>query len=190
MESEAPSAPEITQEAPPEPQDFPSQPAVQVVPVEFVIDSHRINAEIRHPGAPRRLVDYLNAVDGPRINLYNCAVGQSDDKQSVGQYEDAQLFRNAIIIAIPRGNITFTATSLEVVHKRPVPTVLVVPGYDVKGNLYMVPEIDPRNTPLIGGHQFVPMTDATITPAGNPEGAWQEPLVIVNMARTLVYIPK
>lgn len=190
MESEAPPAPEIAAELQPEPQDFPVQPAVQVVPVEFVIDSHRINAEVRHPGAPRRLVDYLNAVDGPRINIYNCRVGQSDDQEAVGRFEDAQFFRNAILIAIPRGNTTFTASALEVVHKRPVPAVLVVPGYDVKGNLYMVPEIDPRNTPLIGGHQFVPMTDATITPAGDPEHAWQEPLVIVNMARTLLYIPK
>jgi hypothetical protein len=190
METEAPSAPEIAPEALPEPQDFPSEPAIQIVPVEFVIDSHRINAEIRHPGAPRRLVDYLNAVDGPRINLYNCAVGQTDDEGAVGRFDDAQLFRNAIIIAMPRGNTTFTATSLEVVHKRPVPAVLVVPGYDVKGNLYMVPEIDPRNTPLIGGHQFVPMTEVTITPAGAPARAWPEPLAIVNMARTLLYVPK
>jgi hypothetical protein len=190
MESEAPPAPEIIPELAPEPEAFSAEPALQIVPVEFVIDSHRINAEIRHPGAPRRLVDYLNAVDGPRINLHNCAIGGSDDPQAVGQFEEAQLFRNAILIAIPRGNTTFTASSLEVVHKRPVPAVLVVPGYDVKGNLYMVPEIDPRNTPLIGGHQFVPMTDVTITPADATDQPWQEPLAIVNIARTLLYVPR
>ena len=190
MESEAPPAPEVTEEIPPQPQEFPAEPALQVVPVEFVIDSHHINAEIRHPGAPRRLVDYLNAVDGPRISIHACAVGGGDNPTQVGQFGEAQLHRNSILIAIPRGNTVFTARSLEVVQKRPVPAVLVLPGYDVTGNIYMVPDIDPLNTPLIGNHHFVPVTEATITPAGAPDKAWQEPLVVVNMFRALVYVPK
>jgi len=187
MESEAPPAPEDTTDFAPEPQDFPAQ---QIVPVEFIIDSHRINAEIRHPGAPRRLVDYLNAIDGARISLHKCVVGNGDDPEAVGRFDDAQIHRNAIIIAIPRGNITFSAGTLEIVSKRPFPAVLVVPGYDVSGNIYMVPEVDPTNTPLIGNHHFIPMTDATITPAGDPGRAWREGLVVVNMTRALLYLPK
>ena len=190
MDSEAPPAPEVTSDFTPEPQDFAEQPALQIVPVEFVIDSHRINAEIRHPGAPRRLVDYLNAIDGPRITLHGCVVGDGDNAEAVGRFEDAQIHRNAIIIAIPRGNMQFTARTLEVVQKRPVPAVLVLPGYDVSGNVYMVPDIDPTNTPLIGNHHFVPVTDATITPAGDPDLAWQEELVVVNMTRALLYVPR
>ena len=190
MESEAPPVPEITPEIAPEPQDFSAQPSLQIVPVEFIIDSHRVSAEIRYPGGPRRLVDYLNSVDGPRITLHSCSVGGGDDPQAVGQFDDAQIHRNAIIIAIPRGNTTFTARSLEIVHKRPVPAVLVVPGYDVSGNIYMVPEVDPVNTPLIGNHNFLPVTDATITPAGDLANAWKEDLVVVNMTRCLLYIPR
>lgn len=188
MESESPSAP--VSELPPEPHDFSAEPALQVVAVEFIIDSHRISAEIRHPGAPRRLVDYLNSVDGPRIAIHKCAVGGSDDPQAVGKFDDAQIHRNAILIAIPRGNTSFTARSLEVVHKRPVPAVLVLPGYDVAGNIYMVAEIDPTNTPLIGNHNFLPATDVTITPAGARERAWKEDLVVVNMTRCLLYISR
>ena len=188
MESEAPSAP--APESSSELQDFSVQTALQVIPVEFIVDSHRITAEIRHPGAPRRLVDYLNSVDGPRIAIYNCAVGDSQDHAGVGQFDDAQIHRNGIIIAIPRGNTTFTARTLEVVHKRPVPAVLAFPGYHVDGNIYMVPEIDPTNTPLIGNHNFLPVTDATITPAGAPERAWKEDLLSVNMTRALLYVPK
>ena len=188
MESEAPAAPEITPEVAGT-QDFPVLPAVQVVPVEFVIDSHRVNAEIRHPGAPRRLVDYLNAVDGPRIALHACSVGTDRDPESVGRFDDAQIHRNAILIGIPRSTTQFTASNLELVRKRPVPAVLVLPGYDVRGNIYMVPDIDPTNTPLIGNHHFVPVTDATITPAGEPDRAWKEDLVVVNMTRCLLYVP-
>jgi hypothetical protein len=185
-EIETVAAPEPAVEAPPEYE----APSLQIVPVEFIIDSHRINAEIQHPGAPRRLVDYLNSVDGPRINLHNCRVGQAADPESAGRYPIAQLFRNAILIAIPRGNTTFTARSLDLVPKRPVPATLVVPGYDVSGNIYMVPQIDPNDTPLIGNHHFVPMTETTVTPADPRYPAWQEPLLIVNMSRTLLYAPK
>jgi len=187
MDSEAPPVLEVESDFAPEPQDF---PALQVVPVEFIIDSHLISAEIRYPGAPRRLVDYLNAIDGPRITLHACVVGDRDDPEAVGRFGDAQIHRNAIIIAVPRSNQQFTARTLEVVQKRPVPAVLVLPGYDVSGNIYMVPDIDPNNTPLIGNHHFVPVTDATITPAGDPDSSWQEELVVVNMTRALLYVPK
>lgn len=190
MESEAPPAPETIIEVAPEPQDFPAGPEIQVVPFDFIVDSHRVSAEIRHNGSPRRLVDYLNAVDGPRITLHACSVGDANDPASIGHFDDAHVHRNAIIIAIPRGNKAFSARTLEIVHKRPVPAVLVVPGYDVSGNVYMVPEIDPTKIPLIGNHHFLPVTDATITPAGAPEGAWQEDLVIVNMTRCLLYLPR
>jgi hypothetical protein len=186
METEAPDVPEVSEPA----TAFVAEPSLQVVPVEFVIDSHRITAEIQHPGAPRRLVDYLNAVDGPRISLHNGSVGGGRNPDDSHRFQIAQIFRNAVLIAIPRGNTTFTARSLEIVPKRPVPAVLVLPGYDVAGNIYMVPEIDPSSTPLIGGHQFVPVTHARITPAGDPGGAWEEPLVVVNMARTLLYAPQ
>jgi hypothetical protein len=183
--SETAAAPEPAVETP-EQLDV---PALQVVPLELIIDSHRITAEIHHLGAPRRLVDYLNAVDGPRITLHNGTIG-GDEVGPAGRFAIAQIYRNAILVAIPRGNTTFTARSLEVVPKRPVPAVLVVPGYDVAGNIYMVPQVNPSDTPLIGNHHFVPMTEARITPAGAPELAWEEPLLAVNMARALLYAPK
>jgi hypothetical protein len=185
-EIETAAAPEPAVDAPP----LFEAPALQVVPVEFITDSHRINAEIRHPGAPRRLVDYLNAVDGPRINIHNCRIGRETGPEAAGRYPLAQIFRNAILIAIPRGNTHFTARSLDLVPKRPVPATLVVPGYDVSGNIYMVPQIDPQDTPLIGNHHFLPMTEVTVTPADPRYPAWQEELLIVNMARTLLYAPK
>jgi len=173
-----------TEVAPEAPEQM-SASAEQVVPVEFVIDGFRISAEIRHPGMPRRLVDYLNSVDGARINLHNAGIGES-----AAEFAAAQIHRDAILIAIPRGNTEFTARTIEVVPKKGVLAVIVLPGYDVRGNVFMLPDVDPANTPLIGNRHFMPMTDATITPAGAPDRAWQEPLVVVNLARTLLYAPK
>ncbi len=177
-------------ETAPDPFEQPAEPALQVVPVEFVIDSHRFTADIQHPGTPRRLVDYLNSVDGPRIGIYNGSFGDGHSDTAASRFQLGQIYRDAILIAIPRGNTTFTARSMEVVPKRPIPAMLVLPGYDVAGNIYMVPEIDPANTPLIGNRNFMPLTDALITPAAAPDRAWREPLIVVNIARTLFYAPK
>jgi hypothetical protein len=165
--------------------DVYAAPALQVVPVELILDSDRIIAEIQHPGAPRRLVDYLNAVDGARIILHNAAV--SGGASSSGA---AQVHRDGILIAIPRGNTVFNARTLEVVPKKPVPAVVLLPGYQVSGNVHLLPDVDPANTPLIGNRHFIAMTDVSITPAAAADDGRQEPLVVVNLARTLFFAPK
>ena len=179
------AAPPSTEPSTEPPVDVFAAPALQVVPVELILDSHRISAEIQHPGAPRRLVDYLNAVDGARIILHHAAVNGGASSSVAGQ-----VHRDGILIAMPRGNTVFTARTLEVVPKKPVSAVVVLPGYKVSGNVYMLPDIDPANTPLIGNRQFIPMTDVTITPAAAGGDSWQEPLVVVNLARTLFFVPK
>jgi hypothetical protein len=122
--------------------------------------------------------------------LKNLVIGDGARDSDSARYSDGQIGRDAILIAIPRGNTTFVAGSLEVVPKKAVPATLIVPGYDVTGSIYMLPDVDPAGTPFIGGHHFAPMTDVKVTPAKAPRKAWQEPLLIVNLARTLLYAPK
>ena len=179
------AAPPSTEPSTDPPVDVFAASDLQVVPVDLILDGHRITAEIRHPGAPRRLVDYLNAVDGARIILHNAAVNGAASSSGV-----AQVHRDGILIAVPLGNTAFTARTLEVVPKKPVPAVVLLPGYQVSGDVYMLPDVDPANTPLIGNRHFIAMTDVTITPTGANGDVRQEPLVVVNLARTLFFAPK
>jgi hypothetical protein len=84
----------------------------------------------------------------------------------------------------------FNARTLEVVPKKPVPAVVLLPGYQVSGNVHLLPDVDPANTPLIGNRHFIAMTDVSITPAAAADDGRQEPLVVVNLARTLFFAPK
>jgi len=77
---------------------------------------------------------------------------------------------------------------MEAVHKVPVPACIALPGYDVTGNIYLVPDADPATVPVLGSKHFVPMTDVVITPVHGAQPS-RERLVIVNLARALAYAP-
>ncbi len=165
-------------------------PASTGVPVEAVMDSHRIRGELRLTGVPRRLVDILNSIDGGYVLIHG---GQVDDPLKPGdgprRLSAIQLLRDAILFIMPRGGAP-PSDPFERVKKTPVPATIVVPGFEISGNVHLMPNVDPTGVPLIGTHHFIPVTDATISAGLGRSEVWQEPIVLVNLARALAYGPR
>ncbi len=159
--------------------------------VELVLDSHRVVGEVRHGGAPRRLVDMMNAIDGEYLVVHD---GQLDDPFHEGEaprhFAVIHVHRNAILLAVPRADAIRPASPFEVVAKVPVPATIVLPGLEVAGNIHLAPDADPALAPLLASKHFMPLTDAMVVSVLNPGLTWQEPLVVVNLARALLYAPR
>lgn len=160
----------------------------QVMKVEFVIDSHRVTGELRYGGPPRRLVDLLNALDAGYATIYSGSMGsaQKSDEQ-MKHFDIAQVRRDAILYAVPLSD-TPRGGYGEVVPKVPAETSLALPGYQLTGNCYHVPNVDPTTIAMLSGKSFIPMTDVVIKPATKAKAA-REAIIVVNLARVLVYAP-
>lgn len=157
------------------------------VAVEIVMDSFRVTGEIFAPGVPRRLVDILNSND---LAYFTMNSGTLDDPLNPGgesrSFDVIQLDRSGILFAVPRGEV-HKPDPFEVVRKKRVPSTVVLPGYQVSGNLHLMPDADPRLVPIVSDHHFVPFTDVTVTASEGRSQSWREPLLIVNMTRALFY---
>jgi len=171
----------------------PAQVQVSLVVAELFLDSHRVVGELQHPEALRRLVDVLNAIDGTFIVVHN---GELDDphrpKEAARRLPVIHVHRNAILFAIPKAGLgpTRPPRSFEVVEKMPVWATIVLPGYEITGNVYLAPDVDPIRAPLLVNNRFVPLTDATVVAVQNGGRTRDEPLVVVNLARALLWVPK
>lgn len=144
---------------------------------------------MRYSGPPRRLVDLLNAIDVGYVQVFDgCVDNPAREAAGASHFEVAQVRKDAILCAVPRDDGPAPGTPMEAVHKVPVPACVALPGYDVTGNFYLVPDADPAMVPVLGSKHFVPMTDVVITPLHQGPPA-RERLVIVNLARALAYAP-
>lgn len=175
---------------PPGTSPFPGAARVQgaVAIVEVVVDSHRVMGELRYTGLPRRLVDVLNAADGPFILLYD---GELEDlsrpQPRQCRFPLIHVRREAILFVIPRAEPALPPSPREVVQRVPVPATVVLPGFEIVGQVYVPPDADPSRTNFLASRLFVPVTDAVITSCHNHELVWREPLVVVSLARAQVY---
>jgi hypothetical protein len=171
------------QSAPPDP--FAAHEA-HALKVEFIMDSHCLSGELRYVGPPRRVVDMLNAIDTGYILVYEGTIADVSRPAETRRFEVAQVRRDAIMLAIPRLDAPPPPSSFEAVKKVPVAARFVIPGYEITGSMYMVEGADPLTTPVLANRQFTPVTDATITRAGDGV-SFKEEIVIVNLACTLTY---
>jgi hypothetical protein len=157
---------------------------------ELVIDSYRVTGELHSPGRPRRLVDILNAVEKPFVVVHD---GELEDPliedDEPRRFETVQVHLETILLAIPRSDSHVHPDPYEIIEKVPVPSTVTVPGYELAGNVFLLPDMDPAGSHLIGGKHFIPMTDVTIRANGGGESSWCEPIVVVNLARTRVFAP-
>jgi hypothetical protein len=161
----------------------------QVIQGEFILDTHRVRGELRYQGVPRRLVDMLNSMDGAYLLLHDGEIEDPfADSPAPHRFEVAQMHREAILLAVPRGDAP-QGDRLEAVRKTPVPATVVIPGFDISGHIYLLPEADAAKAPVLSSRHFAPMTDATITAAHGRGHSWREPVVLVNLARALLYAP-
>jgi len=46
---------------------------------------------------------------------------------------------------------------------------------------------DPGSVPMLGRHDFLPVTDATVTQTAHSIVRWEKPLVVVNLDRAILY---
>lgn len=161
------------------------------VAVDIMMDSGRVTGELRPMGAPRRLVDTLNSADAGYVVVHS---GQLTDPFSAAEqpreFEVAHIGRDAILFASPRGDAVIHGSSFDAVKKIPARTTLVLPGFEIRGNMFFLPDADPAGMPMLTSHHFIPLTDATIVPVGGRLATWQEPLLIVNLGRALFYAPR
>jgi len=167
-------------------------PALRVLVLDIYMDSHRVRGELRYTGVGRRLVDILNSIEaGGHLALHNGRLeplGREEPDSRV--FGRLQVRREAIILAVPSGDIPASPQPMEAVHKAPFPVTFVVPGYELSGNAYLLPDADPALAPFLGSRHFIPMTDVTITAAQQGAPPREEPILLVNLARTLFYAPR
>lgn len=163
------------------------EPRFTGVSVEIVMDSYRVNGELFAPGVPRRLVDIMNSSD---IAYYVMHTGTLDDPFNPDiapkSFDLIQLDRAGILFAIPRGDV-HKPDPFEVVRKKRVPSTVVLPGFELTGDLHLMPDADPKLVPIISDHHFVPFTDVTVRADNGQTQVWNEPLLIVNMTRAVFY---
>ena len=156
--------------------------------VEFVLDSHRLTGEIRYRGAPRRLVDILNGIDVPLIAVHDARLTDTSRAGSDGRHFEVVHVRcDSILFAVPRSDPARSGTPFEAVAKTPVPVTIVLPGFEIAGNVHLAAGVDAMQAPL-GGSRFVPLTGAEIRALGSGQ-ARREPIVVVNLGRAQLYGP-
>jgi len=155
--------------------------------VELLLETHRVIGIIDQPGPPRRLVDVLNAIDGPvavvRDGLVENLAHLNGEAQRFGLL---QVNREAILLAIPVSNGPPPPRSREVVEKRPVVATLVLPGLQITGHVYLPPQADSGTLRLLGRDGFLPVTDAEVTQVAFGLCQRREPLVVVNLSTTIL----
>lgn len=166
-------------------------PDGNVLTLELIIDSYRVTGEVRYRGAPRRLVDILNVSDEPFVVLREGALDspliEGDEPR---RFDSVQVHREAILFAIPRSASDVHPDPYDMVEKVPVPATITMPGFEIAGSVYLLPEIDPARSNLVGGHHFIPMTEVSIRSVSHSEAAWSEPVVIINLSRVRLFAPR
>ena len=157
--------------------------------VELVLEGqHRLTGEIQTAGIPRRLVDVLNGVEGTFAVVQDgCLQDLAGDAeaQAIGA---AQVPVDAILFAMPRGDSPRQGDTFETVAKVPVPAVIVLPEYEIRGKIFLLAGGQRRDGPIVATRRFAPVAEATITPRGGGPTR-TEAIVVVNLCRALLYLP-
>ena len=162
----------------------------EVARAELLLEAHRVSGVIVQSGPPRRLVDVLNAIDGP-VAMVRDAVVESlaDPEQAPHRFGVLHVRREAILLGIPFSAGAPAPGGLEVVEKRRAAVSLVLPGLEVTGHVYLAPQADPGSARLLGRRDFLPVTEAEVTQFTFALNRWRQPLVVVNLKRVLLYAP-
>jgi hypothetical protein len=158
--------------------------------VELLLETHRVTGRLDRGGAPRRLVDILNTTDAPTVALRDVGVEKlAEPEVAPLTFDIAHVKCSAILLAIPDPEMSPPSGGLEAVQKSASRATLLLPGVEVSGDVYFAPDADPRSVPLLGRRDFMPVTDAEIAQVAFVFRRWREQLVVVNLARALVYAP-
>lgn len=158
--------------------------------VELVLDTYRVSGELAYLGGPRRLFDILNNADEPFVLMREACVDvplRSDDTPR--QFDVVQVHLNTVLFAIPQGGTIQAKDPLETVRKVPTAATIAMPGFEITGNIHLLAELQPENAQILGARHYVPMTDACITSAFTKDVIWRPEVVVVNLARAVLFAP-
>lgn len=157
--------------------------------VEVVVDNFRVTGDIKQAGVPRRLVDLMNNTDIEFFVMKNSKIDDPfRDGDVARQLKSLEIFRESILFALPRGgDAPEHGDAFETVKKVPVPTTIVLPGIEVRGNVHFIPDVTPEEVPMMQNRHFIPVTEARISASGGRTALWEEPIAIVNLMRALIF---
>jgi hypothetical protein len=166
-------------------------PLHAILNVDLIMDHYRVTGELRSLGVARRLVDILNSADMPFIVVHNGALDDPlIDDDEPRRFELIQVHLDTMLFGIPREGTKVTPDPFEIIEKIPVPVTIALRGYEITGNVYFTPGLDPNNSHLLGSKHFIPVTNARVASAARPDCAWNEEVVVVNMGRALLFAPR
>jgi hypothetical protein len=158
--------------------------------VELLLETHRVTGIVDQTGAQRRLVDLLNTADGPVLTVRDASVESvADPNEQPRRCPVLQVRRQSILVAVPVRGLTPSGRGLEAVEKRPTAATILLPGIEVTGQIHLPPGADPGSVPLLGRRDFLPVTDAVVTQSAFTIVRWEQPLVVVNLDRAVIYAP-
>lgn len=157
--------------------------------VEFIVDNYRVSGELAVTGGPRRLVDILNALDDI-VTVRDATLDYPlADATAPVSAAVAYVHLNTILFGIPHGPGVRFEDPFEKVNKVPIPCTVVVPGFEISGNIYMVAEADPNESQILTNLRFAPLTDVRVVSLANPSKVWEADVFVVNLRRAVVYAP-
>ena len=157
---------------------------------ELLLETHRVSGIVDQAGAQRRLVDLLNAADGPVLTVRDATVESlADPNEQPRRCQVLQVRRQSVLLAVPPSAAAPPDRGPEAVEKRPTTATLLLPGMEVTGQIYLPPGADPGSVPLLSRHDFLPVTDAVVTQPAFAIARWEQPLVVVNLDRAILYAP-
>lgn len=162
---------------------------VAVSRVEMVLDNYRVVGDIRLPGAPRRLVDTLNNNDLELIALDDVETDDPfTDLDEPRRFPRIEIVRMSVLFGMPRGGDHLEqGDAFETVEKKPVRCTIVLPGFEIRGNVYFIPGVRPEDVQILQQRNFVPVTEVRISASGGRRAVWEEPLAVVNLAQALFF---
>jgi len=144
---------------------FPS-PEAFAVEVEFYCAAHRIRGTVKLPNESYRLTDLLNAPEGS-LHLTDVSVLSLDDaaRDEIGELT---VEKQTVSLALPRESQDFlsrrrlTSAGMARPNFRPVPALILLPPYTIKGLLY--PGVASDHGWLETGRlpRFASVTDASV----------------------------
>ncbi len=160
--------------------------------VEFVTESCLVSGRVEISGAPRRLVDIMNSIEGKFVIVHEGTVADPWVEDSEPRsFDIAQVLLDDILFAMPRGDTPQQGSTFETVTKVPVPSTLLLPGLEVSGDFYLLPDGRlTHNAVIATARGFTPVTDATIVSTRGLNKVWREPIVVVNLLRGFLYVPR
>ena len=156
---------------------------------ELLLETHRVTGVVGQAGAHPRLVDLLNNTDAVLTVRDATVRSLADPNEQPRRCRAIQVRRQAVLLALPLSAAAPPGRGPEAVEKRPTTATLLLPGIEVTGQIYLPPGADPGSVHLLGRHDFLPVTDAVVTQSASAIVRWEQPLVVVNLDRALVYAP-